>query len=71
VYASWLGRGCQYPTDVLDIGNNASRGNSKCEEHQQESNPSALVFQLVTLARFHGFGRIYRRIPDLLVDDRP
>jgi len=31
----------------------------------------ALVFQLVPLACFHGFGRIYRCIPDLLVNDRP
>jgi len=45
---------------------------SNREENRQASNsPSVLVFQLVPLARFHGFGRIYRRIADLLVDDRP
>jgi hypothetical protein len=48
-----------------------SRVLSNREEHQQGPNgPSALVFQLVPLARLHGFGRIYRRIPELLVDDR-
>ena len=45
-----------------------------CQKTSQvdgSNSPSALVFQPVPLTRFHGFGRIYRRIPDLLVDDRP
>jgi hypothetical protein len=95
VCASWPGRGDQYPRDVLDIENNASRGNhqmpalqarqipgvckkisqvevlSNREEHRQGGVVPALVFQLVPLACFHGFGRIYRCNPDLLVNDRP
>jgi len=44
---------------------------SNRDEHQQGCTVPALVFQLVALACFHGFGRIYRCIPDLLVNDRP